>query len=91
MVFLFYWVDSEEVDTLDLFQVRYWKMFMVSDLLDSDQKARVWEQQRENVFVLRKKSLLSGSLQGQTGCGFGQLDLVEGVAAHGRKLEVDDL
>lgn len=41
MVFLFYWVDSEEVDTLDLFQVRYWKMFMVSALLDSDQKARV--------------------------------------------------
>jgi len=34
---------------------------------------------------------LPGSVQGQVGRGFAQPDLVEGVPAHGRELELDDL
>jgi len=34
---------------------------------------------------------LPGSVQGQAGWGFEQLGPVEGVPAHGRGLELDDL
>ena len=34
---------------------------------------------------------LPGSVQGQVGRGFEQPDLVEGVPAHGRGVELDDL
>ena len=34
---------------------------------------------------------IPGSAQGQVGCGSGQPELVGGVTAHGRRLEIDGL